>query len=455
MRRSLLALALAWSYAASASANGSYSHVHISQLAHTMLPPGELRELLEDPELVRAYEAGSMFPDSGYAVGDDYGELAHWEPFLSAYIAFLRRTYGGDYTSDEARRHVAFLLGVASHGMADQSYDTTLLARGFEVDGPEPEGVSADQYADYFLVVDEGVSFTVEAWGPYADLRAVIAEASGGHDVSEETLSSAMTRMEGVTRLQSDPRVAGGAYWTAWEAFPFLGTHIYNADAVGSLPWLASLVADYWQVVWRRLHATDDPDADLVIRTVPEDGAVNWPVDQSESEAWGRIAVFFGYGVDRDQATPLITLRDEAGALVEARFHTAYGGRDRNLIFLAPTETLAHDSVYTVEVAAGVTTLSGEVTTSPALFSFRTRCAPDRLEDCRPLDPPLVTGPVPTRPRPTDAGPLQDAGRQDAGGAPPASGGCSASPSPAPPLFALAVALAWIARRRRRGAAPV
>src|SRR5690606_5539504 len=116
--------------------------------------------------------------------------------------------------------------------------------------------------ADYFLV-DHGVSFTVEAWAPYAALPEVIADASGGHVVGEETLMTAMARMEIVTLAQSRVRRFGELYWTAWESFPFLGTHIYNPDAVGSLPWLAALIAEHWQVVWRRLHATDDPNRDL------------------------------------------------------------------------------------------------------------------------------------------------------------------------------------------------
>ncbi len=447
MRR-LLVLASILAYTATASANGAYSHVHVSQLAVPMLPPGELRELLEDPALVPAYEAGSMFPDSGYAVSDDYGELAHWEPFLGAYIEHLRAKYAGDYSSMEARMQLAFLLGVASHGMADQSYDTTLLARAFEIDGPEPEGISVDQYADYFIVIDEDVVFTVDAWAPYGDLPAVIEDASGGHVVTEALLMDAMSRMEGVTRLQSDLRVVRGLYWTAWEHFPFLGTHIYDPEAVGSLPWLASLVAAYWQVVWRRLHATDDPNTDLVIRTVPEDGGVNWPVDRSESEAWGRVAIWFGYGVDRDTTTPLLTMRDASGAVVETRFETAYDGRDRNLIFLAPTATLAYDSEYTVEIGAGVATLSGEVTTEPTAFSFRTRCAPDRLEDCPPLDPPLVTGPIPMRPTPPDAGPPRDAG-SDAGVSAPV-GGCAIARTRSPSSVLLLLGLALLLARARR-----
>ena len=442
MRR--LLVLLLWSIPASASANGAYTHVHMSQLARDMLSPGELREVLDAER--RALEAGSMFPDSGYAVSDAYGELAHWERFLDAYVRYLRVTYDGDYTSPEARAHVAFLLGVASHGMADQSYDTTLLARSYEVDGPEDPDAPVDQYADYFLVVDEGLVFEVPAFAPYEDLPAVIRDASGGHEVSPSTLMDAMRRMETVADLQTNERIASRLYWDAWASYPFLGTHVYNPRAVGSVTWTAALIAEYWRVIWARLNAADDPDADLVIRTVPEDGGENWPVDRSESEAWGRVAIWFGYGVDRDQVSPRVTLTDAGGAAVPVRFETAYGGRERNLLFVVPEETLAHDTVYTVEVGAGVETISGATTTAPSLFSFRTRCADDRLADCPPLEPPLETGPIPERPTPT-----RDAGAPPRDGGVPAepSGGCAASPGHGAAVWWLALFGLPLLRARR------
>ena len=61
-------------------------------------------------------------------------------------------------------------VGFSSHGMADQSYDTTILRRAFEVDGPEPDGFSIDQYADYFITIDEDVVFGIDGGGPFPEL---------------------------------------------------------------------------------------------------------------------------------------------------------------------------------------------------------------------------------------------------------------------------------------------
>lgn len=474
----LVSAALLW--APKAHANGSYSHAHISQLARAFLPPGELSELMANPDNVAAFENGSLFPDSGYAVDHPYGEFAHWARFRLAFLDYLRITYGGDYGSAEAQRSVSFFLGVCSHSIADQSYDTTILSRAFEVDGPENSDFPVDQYADYFITIDHDIVFDVDGAGPFPALAQVLSE-SMGMAVDASVPMDGMSIMSAVAGVQGSPDIVrGDLYESAWSEYPWLGTHIYNDVAVGSLPWLGALVAEQWQVLWRRLHNTDDIDEDLLLRTVPEDGGVNWPVNQDESEAYGRIALFMGYALDMDAARALMHLRDDEGMEIPVTFQTAYNGRERDVIFLRPSETLEYDSVYTVEIERGVSTLEDLTTTAPFLFSFRTRCADENLADCAPLDPPLVTGEMPP-PRIPDAGPPEaDAGppQADAGSsemdaalsAPdagidagttspdePSSGcSCSVAASTAPilnaPFSAFGLVALTLFRRRRRTA---
>lgn len=445
-----------------AAANGALCHIHISQLAYHQLPEGPIRQLLDDPEMLEACERGSMFPDSGYAAGDGYGEFSHWEPFYEPYMQFIRAEHAGDLSSREARLKVAFLLGMMSHSIADQVYDTTLLERSFEVDGPEPEDISVDQYADYFVVIDQGIVLQPTAGGPYPSLGAVIREQMGRPDFDESILENGMELMAMGIRAQG-LLLAKGSYLTAWEHFPFLGTHIYNPQAVGSLPWLGELVAAYWQSVWARAHDTDNPDAHLVVRTIPEDGGVNWPIDDSETVAYSRIGIVLGYGVEASKTFDLITLSSAIGEDIPVDFGTPYGGEDRSFLFLSPKSPLAYDTEYTVKIAAGVTSLGGEVTNEPYMFSFRTRCADDKLDECPPLDPPLVTGDIPdSLPDPeADAG--TDAGGDEGGvpvaGAAPTDGGSGCGCRLAPPLrwslawVSVLPLFGWLVRRRLRGAA--
>jgi hypothetical protein len=430
-------------------ANGAYSHIHISHLAVDALPEGPVRTLLEDPEMLLACEQGSMFPDSGYAVDDPFGEFAHWEPFHEPFLQYLRSLHGGDFSSREAKTQIAFLLGVVSHGLADQIYDTTLLARTFEADGPENADLPVDQYADYFLVIDQGVMLKTPKGGPYPQLVHVLNGEMGRTDLTEKDLDDAMYLMQLVLGAQGT-LLAKGGYLPAWNAYSFLGTHIYNEKAVGSLPWLAGPVSELWQVVWARLHGTDDPDRDMILRTIPPDGAVNFPVDASESVAYSRIGVVFGYGVKASDTFPLVTLRDPSGVSVAVEYGSPYGGEDRSFLYLRPKDKLAYDTTYTLEIAPGVASLGGAVTTKARSFSFRTRCADDRLSDCPPLDPPLSAGPIPAalpgEETDTPAGADAESG---------AEGGCTMARREGRDTDTwmgwLALGMVWLARRRRSG----
>jgi len=76
-----------------ARANGQTSHLWISDTALDQLPDGELRDFLTRDDLQLMLRNGSMFPDGGYAVGDGYGEIAHWEPFQTAYLVWIRDSF--------------------------------------------------------------------------------------------------------------------------------------------------------------------------------------------------------------------------------------------------------------------------------------------------------------------------------------------------------------------------
>ena len=129
-------------------ANGQTSHVYISLHAVDHLPSGDLRELLARPDLRDHLVNGTMFPDGGYAIGDDYGELAHWEIVQAPYLGWLTAQHQLPWT-DEAAQHIAFLMGMASHGMSDQVYDSLYLERARVYDAQSDwESYSIDEATD-------------------------------------------------------------------------------------------------------------------------------------------------------------------------------------------------------------------------------------------------------------------------------------------------------------------
>src|SRR5689334_4321102 len=100
-----------------AHANGNNTHAWISQHAVEHLPDGDLKELLSRPELQQALINGSVFPDGGYVIDDGYGEIAHWEPFVQAYVEWMQEEVPHPYNHGDAALYTAFLMGIASHGM--------------------------------------------------------------------------------------------------------------------------------------------------------------------------------------------------------------------------------------------------------------------------------------------------------------------------------------------------
>ncbi|MCA9523142.1 MAG: Ig-like domain-containing protein [Myxococcales bacterium] len=398
----------------SARANGAYTHIRMSQIAESELPPGPLKDLMSDPAIRPWYEAGSMFPDSGYAAQDGYGELGHWPPFQNAYIQHIIETYGENLDSELARQHIAFLLGAMAHGLEDQIYDSTLRARGFEVDGDPTK--DSDRLTDYFTVIDAGVLLSTKAMAHYEEIAAIFL-AGDNYQVSVDTLKYGMSLMQAVILAQKS--IAKAYYLDAWNNYPWIGTHYFDPAAPGSVPHLGALAAKLWQVVWKRLHQTATIDDDLVIGTIPVDGSENVPIDATESEAYRRIGIVFGFAVTRSQAAPFLKILDPDGNSVPLNVRSPYNGEIRNFLMLQPKQALAYDTLYTVVIEAGVESLSGLVTTTPHSFQFRTRCAPDKLDDCPPLPAPLVTGPIPTSVPGTDAsdvGDVDDALQGDDGG---------------------------------------
>jgi Zinc dependent phospholipase C len=140
----MLALLLSLSTAA---ANGQSTHVWISRRALELLPEGELKELLSAQEAALVH--GTMFPDGGYPLGDPYAEIAHWEPFQGLYMEWIQDRYAAPWEG-QAAHEVAFLFGMASHGMADQSFDACYFnwSSIYDADHGWAAGESFDEASD-------------------------------------------------------------------------------------------------------------------------------------------------------------------------------------------------------------------------------------------------------------------------------------------------------------------
>jgi MYXO-CTERM domain-containing protein len=413
-----------------ARANGITAHAHISDLAVRELPPGELRDLLESPDVLQALRSGSVFPDSGYAASHAYGEIAHWEPFTNEYLEWIALNHPPPWDELTDRQRVAFLFGAMSHGMADQVFDSLFMHKTIQYDGTEAE---LDRYAEMWLVIEHDPQISpLEVFVPAEELPPILLASSG-----ETALPMDFERGMGLVRtgIRAIPLLARTDYEDAWLALPWSATRYYaGTSEPGSLPHIAYVVSRYWQVVWERLHGTDDLSRS-VVASWPEEGAVNFETDAGRAEC--RAMIVFGHAIDSASFTGAdgnhFHLRPLAGGPDVAAHARFQWNGIANAVLVIPDEDLAYDTEYTVELTTSITTMDGRPLPAPVTLAFRTRCAPDRLADCPPLPEPIVPATMPPA-RPDagrrDTGPPSDAG-VDAGSTSSSSGcGCRATPRP-------------------------
>jgi len=419
-----------------ASANGDNTHAWISRHAVERLPPGGLRTFLERPELQSALLNGTVFPDGGYVVKDDYGEIAHWEPYLDAYIESIRTRYGDKLLDGAAAEEVAFLLGMASHDVADQTFDSMFLERAMVHDAAgwsDELFDSIDTASDVIAVADTGESLDIVPKIPYDALVAVYKDPIG-YEVTASVLRQGQDLLDrlvinyGRVTGTSDPdRLAGYRV-----RYPWANEHLLDTTTACGPHCEADIIAAYWQVIWDRLFDESEAQNDLVA-THPRDGAAGHPVDHTQIDA--EVVLVLGFGVVRDSLAGKVTAVDDTGHSYDLAVTTWRS--ESNVVRIAPREDWGADRDITVTVAAGVQLIGREPLAAPYVLHFSTRAG----------DPGLpVSDPTPHVGEPA-AGIAQPP-------APPETGGCSVA-SGAGDAGAVGLALVAIALLRRRYSASV
>ncbi len=419
-----LAALLATGDPAPARANGVNTHVWISFHAIDHLPDGELKRLLSDPALAPMIVNGSIFPDGGYAVQHDFGEAAHWGPFHAALVRWMQAELPTPYARGAARPYVAFLMGVASHGMADQIFDSTFMeaARGYDAAGWSDTLLDGfDTATDVLLVAATGVDYRgTEPWLPAGALPGVFTEV--GITVDDGTLLDAQSAMH--TFILAYGAVNGrdpAAVARYRDQYPWAAARLMDPHEPGSPPCEAEVVAAYWLTLWDRLHGVD-PLENQIIATYPPAGSDGHPTDHTRVEA--QVVVVFGRGI-ADGVADKLRITDVTGKAYGFTARPFY--REANAVAIRPTEDWAADETLTVELLPGIATVDGTIYDQGWSFDFNTRPASG------PRDP--MSDPTPHPGEPWTA-PPEGSG---------CDGGCDAGGG-----AGLGVALAALLARRRR-----
>jgi hypothetical protein len=396
-------------------ANGQTTHIWITHAATEALPEGELRDLLTDEALAPMLVHGTMFPDGGYAVGHPYGEIAHWEPLQIAYLEWIRATYAPPWT-DEARAHIAFLMGLASHGMADQTHDALYLdwSRRYDADAGWAHDGSLDEATDFVWSSLTGPATVPERWVPQAALMPLFDELDVGVDA--ETLDRAQGMLELAVGLvgiggQNEALVAEYA-----AEFPWGCSHLEDPAQPGTPSFEATAVAAYWQDLYAQLHGEAGPQH--LLTAWPPDGGYKPVTAASALES--RVALVLARGAPTGEpAADLVTVTDAAGRAYPVDL-SLYYGQNSHVLLVVPQEDWAADQDFTLTLRAATPGRDGTATPADTTLTFTTRAPVEDEAEAAPL--------------------------------PATSKGC-ATPA-GPPLIEAAALLALLSRRRRPSPAP-
>jgi uncharacterized protein (TIGR03382 family) len=470
-----------------ASAHGIWGHIHVTGWAIENLSSGEVRDFFADPEVMNAALFGAAFTDSGYwpQAGElaeksrEYSEHCHWEPFIEDFVQWIRVNDPPPWESVESRQRVAFLMGVASHGLQDEIFDSLFLFQVAERDAGSQD--NADPGSDGFLAQDGHIRFVPERYIPMETLLELFEDLN--QEIDEDTIDRAVGLMEAIYVNENGETIAAGLGGQYRDELQWTAAHYLDPDIPGSLRAEINPTAAYIEAIWKRLHETFGPE-DAVIATYPEDPRRLRSGDPATVDSW--VTFIFGAGIDLSTVETTWVSEDGTTEVAHNATGTRWGNSRPRLLRLQPDANLEPGSWWEAQLAAGATFIDGTVLAAAARHRFQVECLPDDPRGCAPIDvvPPSIDGVQPEpEPEPEpDAGSADagsaDAGSADAGGADAgsadaggsdaggsdateapgtdatandggSSGGCASAAAPSGSPVALLLGFAWLGWRRR------
>lgn len=304
--------ALALALPAGSLAAGMTTHAFMAERAIAHVETPELRALLG---LHRQHLlSGAAFPDSGYAPGTGFGETAHWERFVNAYVERLRAharplAQGGRGCAladplGACAPLVAHLMGTAAHGMGDETWDWLFEPRTRDhgeapanpcfndhghthpehcpvnaaaLDGTPPDELSSSiEYAmDIVAIADhERLLGNSPVPPPLDDVLAAFA-AVGERSGTLERLAAGHAFV--TAALSGERAVSPVESRRIREQMPWSSAHFVTE--AGGVDWSARAIAGYYEALWRKLKG--ESPAPRVVAEHPRRGArdvpVSWP----------------------------------------------------------------------------------------------------------------------------------------------------------------------------------
>ena len=360
-------------------ANGQTTHLWISATAIGHVEDESLAELLTEHASLLAL--GTMFPDGGYAIGHPYAETAHWEPFQDDFRDWIIDNYD-DLSSPDAAAQVAFYMGLASHGMADQVFDSMYMerSRAYDADdGWSVESASLDTSQDVVFA-----HLTYPHSPPPDELPSVLPEIFERHgvEVDMDTLTEGQRwldlAVEGVAGMSEADHLVD----QHMDAFPWGCSHLLSEDVPGAPPFEARVVAKYWESLWATLNGQSQ---DLsVIGWWPLSDAHGHPRQADDVEA--RLSLVFNRGLYDAEVNAGSFQVESSSVTVPINLDLFYRD-DSHVVNIAPVDEWMDEAAHGLTVE-GLSGTDGRGMASPFALTFHTGAEPihdedsDELKDC-------------------------------------------------------------------------
>jgi hypothetical protein len=350
----LMVLSIVCLTASTALAHGVNAHMWVSDRAVELLPEGDLKTMLSDPDIRQGLQIGSIFPDTGYAVSAPYGEPAHWEPFATAAVAYLKGNGYIPADTAEKKKIVAFFMGVANHGMEDEIFDTLFLRGSLENDNADQDVL--DMVCDALLIADGHTKLQPPIYYPAAEAIAILksigvtATADQFKAGMEKTMNFAVIALSNLATETAD------GYR---KDIPWTVKHYVDPDTAGSFGNEIVVIAKYMDYMWRRLNGTVGAD-EAYISVFPYEDKPIMGTKAGKVASWS--AVFSGVAMnDHDIIKDIVGLYmvDTNLNADVARTRWSNGNGESRLFVVQPTADMLPCSEYEIKVASGMRLYDG------------------------------------------------------------------------------------------------
>jgi hypothetical protein len=377
---------------------GVNSHLWITDSAICQLPEGStLRDFFSEARHVDLTRLGSAFPDSGYVSGHPYGEYAHWSPFVEAYIRSFRSRVPVDperWGPDELDE-VAFIMGVAAHGVEDEWFDTQFLRWAHQEDGVGQDTI--DPNLDFILIAQRNSALYPELYYPLEGVTLALNEA--GVPVDAETIEGGVRFLHDFAlKLTQNPEALESMIEVNEPVMPWTMRHYLNPAITGSLGQEPRWIARLFQSVWSRIYDQFIPE-EALLGVDPIEGYSLRRADVASEEEGRWVSLYIAIGAEEASLRASVRLVDERGVLVPSLSRSTRwsDGEGLSRIYQVAPLTLPSaplndqgaplSAQLWLEVDPGVRFINGAMTTEEVRFPVTVDCGASPCADAPSDDP--------------------------------------------------------------------